>query len=336
MAPSAARIQVTSTRAVVDAASRRGVDRQQLLSDHGILETTLSDPDARLPAGQVIGLWLDAMDRAAEPQLPVIAAMELPWGDYRVIDYLCANAETLGEAFQLLGKVFGIVNDSVRLSIEESPSGGGTVRIHRADGGVIPSMYVDYALTACIFRMKWVVGNDVHPTRVRFRRSVPTDRSNHEQAFGPSVDFDQAMDEVVFDQELWSRPALAPDPGLREVLHRHAEIILAGLPTVTPLIERVRTTLEYGLPQGHSDLGRTAKELGLSPRTLQRRLSDAGLTWRELVEETRFAVSRAHLAEPLLSVEEIAVLVGYSEYSSFYRAFLRWSGSPPGVWRTTH
>ena len=336
MPSSGPRIQVTSTRAMVEAAERRSVDRAQRLADHQISPATLADPDARLPAAQVTRLWGDAVERSGEPELPVLAAIELPWGAYRVIDYLCANAETFGDGAQSLSKVFGIVNDSVRLSVDPSAASGGVLRIHRADGGEIPSIYADYALTACVTRLCRVVGGDVFPARVHLRRSAPIDGSAHRRAFGPGVVFDQQDNAAFFDEATWARPTLSPDPGLREVLHRHADTILASLPTVDPLIERIRQALKVGLPHGRSELVKVAKALDTSPRTLQRQLSAIGMSWGELVTETRFVLARAHLAKRALSVEEVGLLVGYSDPSSFHRAFVRWCGQTPGVWRSTH
>lgn len=330
------RVQVTSTRAMVDAATRRGVDRAALLADHGITEAMLADPDARVPAAQVHALWLDAIARTGEPQLPVLAAMELPWGAYRVVDYLCASADTLGDALHLMSRIFAVIHDRVRLRVASTDDGGGSLRVHRPDGGDIPGMYANYTMTACIYRLRTVIGDAVHPARVHFRHPAPTDASAHHEAFGPHLHFDQAHDEAVFAPELWSRPAMAPNPGLRSVLNRHADALLAELPSVDPLVEQIRGVLQSGLPRGHAELSRVAKVLGVSPRTLQRRLVEAGVSWRDLLAETRFTLAKAHLSEDALSVEEVGLLVGYADHSSFHRAFVSWSGVTPGAWRHTH
>ncbi|MFT4977674.1 MAG: hypothetical protein ACI8S6_003581, partial [Myxococcota bacterium] len=109
------RVSVTSTRAIVAAAERRGVDAVELLARHGVSPAVLEDPDARLEASIVHALWTDATEQSGEPLLPVYAALELPWGAYRVIDYLCGHASSLSEATELLAQNFGLVNDAVRL-----------------------------------------------------------------------------------------------------------------------------------------------------------------------------------------------------------------------------
>ena len=261
---------------------------------------------------------------------------ELPRGAYRAIDYLCARANTLGEALGLLSKVFGIVNDSVRVTVEPFGEGGAAMSVHRADGGDVPAMYADYALAACVCRMGIVLGDRGPPTHVTLRRPAPADLSAHHLAFGSDVRFDQDLDAAFYDQAALSTPTLNPDPGLRDVLHRHAVALLATLPTVDPLVDQVRGVLQEGLPYGHSELARVAKSLSTSPRTLQRRLSELGVRWSDLVTQTRFTLAKAHLGEHDLSIEEVGLLVGYSDPSSFHRAFARWCGQTPGGWRSTH
>lgn len=330
------RIGVTSTRAVVEAAVRRGVDRGPLLAAHDVSEALLADPDARLAADRVLALWKDACERAGEPELAVLAAVELPWGAYRVVDYLCSTADTLGEALVLLGRTFGIINDHVRLSVDPDTR---VVRLERASAGPrpepIPGRYVDYALAACLFRMSFVIGGSVHPD-VQLRRPAPADPTAHHRAFGPRVRFGSPSDEATFDPALWATPSRVADPVLREILRTHADLLLSGRPTVEPLLDQVRAALERELARGRTELSRVARALDTSPRTLQRRLADAGHTWRDVVEQTRHTLATTHLRDASLSLEEVAVLVGYADATTFHRAFVRWTGQSPGAWRRAH
>ena len=328
------RVSVTSTRAMVAAAERRGVDTGVLLTQHDVSPVVLEDPDARLDATIVHALWTDLTERSREPLLPVYAALELPWGAYRVIDYLCGHATTMGEAAELLTQHFGLVNDAVVLALRPS-SDGTTMRMERGDGGQIPTRYVDYALTACVSRLSRAVGSELHGT-VRLRREAPGDLGAHIQAFGPDLHFGQAADEVHFDAALWATPSRAPDPGLRSVLASHAQLLLAQLDVQPSLLQQLRQEVEQGLPFGRTELSRVARRLDTSARTLQRRLAEEGLTWREFVDPIRDELAFAYLRDRSLSIEEVACMVGYSDATSFHRAFSRKTGQTPGAWRSTH
>ena len=328
------RVQITSTRAVLAAAARRGVDIDGLLVGHGLQRGILDDPDARLPVSAVHTLWEDARRLSEEPELPVYAAIELPWGAYRVIDYLCSQADTLGGALELLRRTFPLVNDGVRVRIEPVVGGYGFA-LERPDGSAIPSIYVDYALAACVHRMSYVIGAPVHP-RVSLRRAAPVERTAFTRAFGNQVSYGAHQDVAMFPEALWEAPVAAPDQGLRAVLEAHAAHLLASVVVEEALLDRVRQAIERGLPHQRVELDRIAPQLGFASRTLQRRLREEGVSWSTLVEDVRRRAAFVHLQERTLSIEEVALLTGYAEVSSFHRAFVRWTGQTPGAWRSTH
>ena len=79
-----------------------------------------------------------------------------------------------------------------------------------------------------------------------------------------------------------------------------------------------------------------ARELGTSPRTLQRRLAEDGATFQQLLQEARRELARHYLLHSSLELNDTAYLLGYEDAHSFFRAFHHWEGSPPGEWRARH
>ena len=96
----------------------------------------------------------------------------------------------------------------------------------------------------------------------------------------------------------------------------------------------VRWVLVRLLSGRRPDIGEVARELGVTTRTLQRRISVEGQTFRALLTETRRSLARAHLLQPSLGLDEVAFLLGFEDGNSFFRAFRRWEGQTPGAWRT--
>jgi AraC-like DNA-binding protein len=319
-------VSVVSTRAVVEAAARRGVDPERILAPSGVSSALLADPDGRLPAEQIRPLWERAAAESGEPELAVRAAIELPWRSYRVLDYLAGSADTVGDALGLVARYFRIVHDTVRLTAAER-----SLRIERADGAPLWGPYVDYALAACVFRMTLVSEGPLHP-EVHLRRPPPADRAGHVAAFGPNLHFAAPADEVRLSPAQWDRPTRDPDPVLREVLERHAEVVVQRLSAADPLAD-LRDAALQAMRSGRTDLGWVARRLDSSPRTLQRRLAEAGTSWSDLLEDLRTEAAKLFLRDPALSVDEVAVLLGYAEASTFHRAFRRWTGQSPGAWR---
>lgn len=330
--PATPTVAVTSTRAVMEAAARRGADVGGILDEHGIDPAMLHDKDARLPAPVVGELWRRASLAAGEPELPVHAAVELAWGSYRVIDMLAANASTVGEGLTLVSQYFRIIHDTVLVPIRERPDGTRIVCVHDARGEPIPPPYVDYTLAACLFRMRYAGAAPIE-AQMHLRRATPADRVGHERAFGPHLSFGATEDCAVLTAEQWAAPMSTADPLLQSVLKDHAEQLLRGLPDLQDPLADVHQVLLDAMPTGRVDLEHAAKQLGVSARTLQRRLADTGKRWSELLEEARRQLSARLLVDASLSVDDVAVLLGYAEASAFHRAFRRWTGLTPGAFR---
>lgn len=99
------------------------------------------------------------------------------------------------------------------------------------------------------------------------------------------------------------------------------------------MLADVVAVLVDAVPRGRAELVYVARKLGVPTRTLQRRLRAAGTSWTRLLAETRRRTAEELLRDPGLTVEEVAVLLGYADASVFHRAFRRWTGSTPGAWR---
>src|SRR5262245_35650304 len=273
MPPAPPTVAVTSTRAVMEAAARRGVDPRPILEQHDVAPAQLHDRDARLPAPTVAALWRQAAEAAREPELHLHAAVELAWGEYRVIDALAASATTLGEALTLVSQYFRIIHDTVRIPIVARADGSRAMSIADGRGNAIPPPYVDYTLAACLYRMQYAGAAPVD-AELHLRRAAPAELSAHHRAFGPNLHFGATEDCAVLSEAQW----LAPLPGdqlLQSVLRDHADQLLRGLPNVQDPLSDVQQVLLELMPRGRVDLEHVAKQLGVSARTLQRRLADA-------------------------------------------------------------
>jgi AraC-like DNA-binding protein len=117
------------------------------------------------------------------------------------------------------------------------------------------------------------------------------------------------------------------------MLDAYADRLLAGLNQGYSVLDRARLELARQLPEQGPDLETIAAALALSPRTLQRRLREGGLSFSQLVDETRQQLVLHYLRDPTLELAEIAFLVGFSEPGSLARAFRRWTGTSPGEYR---
>jgi AraC-like DNA-binding protein len=112
-----------------------------------------------------------------------------------------------------------------------------------------------------------------------------------------------------------------------------ARQLRVGQSGLDPFGQLLQPTLRKALANAVTDIDSIAGLMGLSTRTLQRRLSDAGQSFGKLLEDFRFAEAKRLLSEPALAIEEVSARLGYAEQSSFNRAFKKWSGTTPKGWR---
>ena len=178
-----------------------------------------------------------------------------------------------------------------------------------------------------------VTGVDWTPREVSFRHSRPQSVAEHERIFRSPVRFGRPSNELIFDSSLLALPMAKADAGLCAILDRHARELLAKSPRRGGLAERVRRLLGEALNGGDPRQEAVSQKLGISVRTLQRRLSEEGTSHQDLLDEVRSELSRRYLQESKLAICEVAYILGFSEPSAFHRAFRRWTGVTPKEFR---
>lgn len=325
-------IAVTSTLAMVRAAEERGVPTDDVLSGAGLERSFLEDPDARLPGPTVLAIWHALRQRAADPALQLSAPMSLPFGAYRVIDYLVAASATVGEGVIRFARFFGLVADGVALSIEEA-HGTHRLVLTTADGGTVPGVYVDYVFAALIGRIRMRIRPDLKVLRVDLCQREPSDTEPYEKVFRAPVHFGAASDQVSFSSEEWGAPTMDADEALARLLEEHARILEDRIPHPRSGFRvQVARAIAASFPD-HPSMADVARLLHVSSRTLQRKLGSEDTSFREVADAVSSQLAVTYLSDPKVSSAEVAFLLGFSDPSSFNRAFRRWTGETPGQWR---
>jgi AraC-like DNA-binding protein len=172
-----------------------------------------------------------------------------------------------------------------------------------------------------------------HPLAVEFAVAAPQDTREHERVFGCPVRFGQEANRLWVSRVDWERTNRNANTELLRILELRASGLAAEMPELDSVCDAVRSVACLNLDQGPPTIEQLAKQLSLSPRTLQRRLAAEGASFSELVDQARETTSRRLLHEHSLSLAEIAHLVGFSEQSAFTRAFKKWTGTTPAQFR---
>lgn len=329
MWPREGTVLTVSSRALVQACEGLGLDTGAMLAAAGITRETLADPDARLRNQDVGALWAKAYELSRDPVLSLHVAEACPVGAYKVIDYMGANARTVGESFRCAARYFPLINTAVRLVVDEGRDPVTFDVVEARTGGRVSRAYAEFCLAVFVLHVRGGTGVPFPVRRVTFTAAAPDDVREHERIFGAPVSFGADHDRLELDRAVWETPSISPHTGVLAVLIEHADHLLTKLPSGPDLVERTRRAIAQRLRGGEPTLEGVARELGLSARSLQRHLRELGSSFNALADEVREATAWLYLRQPDLALAEVAFLLGFADQSAFHRAFKRWTGLTP-------
>lgn len=189
-------------------------------------------------------------------------------------------------------------------------------------------------LASAVAISREVSPNGFSPKHVFLKHPAPAETTAHTAYFNCPVEFNAEYDALLLSDDSLARPTRLGDEGITRFLLSHLDAELAALQSVEDtLATRTRATIARALSEGVPKVEDVARSLGLSARSFHRRLSEEGLSYQLLIDDTRRDLAEGMLADDTHSLSEIAFLTGFSEQSAFTRAFKRWSGQTPAQYR---
>jgi len=321
------------TSSVLDAAAELGLDVAALRAEAGLDPALLADPDARIPLGQHFRLWELLSRRPIGLELGARLGLE----GMGAVGYAMQHGTTVGQALEWLERYRAVVHPDVMARPERRPAPDGERLVFvkppvAAFASLREPLEAQAAATVSVMRA--LAGAPVPVLAVGFPLARPEDDRRHRAFFGCAVEWATPALEIAFDAAWLGRPLPRADAHLFGYLARRAAELLAALPAEDRAATRVRREIGVLLAHGEPRLAEVAKRLGLSARTLHRRLQSEETTFAALIDEARRDRALLLLEDPRLSASEIAFLVGYSEPAPFFRAFRRWTGDSPQAFRS--
>ena len=189
--------------------------------------------------------------------------------------------------------------------------------------------YAEALLSAVVSLGRHFLGDRILPRRAMFRHARPSYVAAYQRVFGCPIAFGQPFDALEYPARLLDRPMIGRSDAYHRTLRAQADLRAAHeLP-----LAQVRRVLHTRISDPELDVADVARVLGVSHRTLQRRLREGGKSFRELRDEVRYQRARETLAGSDASIDEIASALGYRDRSNFVRAFSRWAGQSPSQLR---
>ncbi len=314
---------------IIETAQRKGIDRQVLLTEAGII---LSDHDLienqRLPLDDTVRIWRAAIKLSDDPHFGLSVGENSKPSNINVVSYLVMSSATLRDALSKVKKFRRLVSDGGYIDYVSKEHESWVV-FETAEETLPFTYHQAEAVLVVIYRFaRLVLQGDAHPTRVMFCHAAPGDSAEHERIFHCPVVFNAEANAIVFDDELLDKSLLQANDELSRLHEIFAEQMLAKIEKQT-LTQKVYRLLEQRMAHGPVSRDIIASQLAMSERSLQRKLKQEDTSFQEIVDNVRLDLAESYLQDRDLSLQDIAALLGFSEVSTFYRAYKRWTGHAP-------
>ncbi|HYD63278.1 MAG TPA: AraC family transcriptional regulator [Noviherbaspirillum sp.] len=316
------------------AASARGVPADKLAAAAGLPVDAFATLPESLPVTVYVRLLDAGAELACDPHFGLHVGECVELGAYNVYGLILLSCRDFGQALQQTLRFEGLAHDLGRSALRVD----GRFAEYRWDCAVpaasrhlVESVFAGIQITA-----GWLAGRPLPPAEISFTHPAPADQSEHRRLFGEGIRFSAPANTARFDAALLSWPVRNADVGLYPVLQQHAEQLLQAKQRAqgdAGIVAQVRSVIVRNLAQDRVRVATVAEEMNITQRTLQRKLNEAGVTFQQVLDQTRRDLALDYLKRDKLSLAEIAFLLGYQEQSSFCHAFKEWTGLNPGAYR---
>jgi AraC-like DNA-binding protein len=316
-----------TVRVFVNALERLGYSKESLLAQAGVSRSDFDDPNAHISCVAMGAVLCAAMQERPMKNLAMRIAAETPIGAFPLIDYLVVTSENVGEGLKQLARYFRLVDAPYTLDLREDGD-----PIHVLFHSPANPFSVEFGVTLTVLHLREETENRLRAAFANFGH-CPDDMDEIERTLRCPIHTDASWSGFALSREAWQLPLRRRDPVLRQVLEQHANEIAAQLPARDGVARDVSRVIASRFAKGDVQIQSVARALAISTRSLQRRLAAAGVTYQDLLDQTRREAANRYLRVATFSIGDVAYLLGYSEAAAFHRAFKRWTGMGPQEFR---
>lgn len=320
---------------IVDCLKVEDIPLQAALEGVGISEAELTSPLTKVSANQIVQSYRNALKFSRNPGLAIDVGSRFHVSSYGIYGLALLSSSDFRQTAAFAVQFYQLTAPLVDITFEEQP--GRAVWSMK----VLPFKRLDTALRDFIVELQFsallcahrdVMGSDFNLMKVELNAQKPSWSAHHAERFGCDVLYEQPQNRLIYAPEWLDRkPALGNSVTYTQV----AEIcndLLTELKQNTGVAGRVRQVLLADL-ESPPDANSLARQLGLSTRTLRRRLQEENTSYRELIDDLRAQTAIRYMRDTRLTVENIAFLLGFSDTSAFRYAFKRWTKTAPNEFR---
>jgi AraC-like DNA-binding protein len=323
-------VPIQSAQTVVAAAAGR-TSVSALCASAGLEPATLADPAARVPISRLVALYEAAARLTGDASFGLGVGSRVDLRSFGLLGYIALNSATVGQALRRIARYFALWTEGARFRWEAD---GTTARFawEYRDEAIREARHDCEMSLLAAARLGFRAAPDWRPLEVHVSHAPPRrDTGDQRRAFRAPVHFRMPTNALILDRKALETRIAGGDRALGDLLAGYAEGQLVVAPE--SLASRARAALQAALGGGRPTLPRLARRMGLSERSLQRKLAEEGVSFRELTGAVRREVAEQHLRDVRLPIARVADALGFATVGEFQRAFRLWTGLTPSGYR---
>ena len=309
-----------------------GLNADAVFEEVGLDPAALGDPDARYPLPAMFRLWGPAEERTQDPCFGLTAASSWHPTTAHALGYAWLASRTLEEAMRRFERYSAIISTVSHVRFAECHNGFKLTISSRDPRFTPPGVVMDAGLATVVHMCRATYGRGFKPLRVTFTHEGRGCRQKRHEIFGSPIHYGAADNALYFGKTEIYEPLSTANAVLARANDNIIRDYLARLDEAS-IVARLKAQLIERLPSGSVTEKTIAKSLHMSLRTLQRKLAEADISYKQILQETRRELAEQYIQDSRLSLNEITYLLGFSEISSFSRSFKRWTGAAPRAYR---
>jgi AraC-like DNA-binding protein len=314
---------------VIQAAVDAGATPAPLFRAAGIAPDGPPAADVHVPVAQYIALWDLVIDLVGNPTFGLDVAARLRIEDNEVFGFLAMSCATLGEAFERTARYRALYNTGARWELQRDADAERVIYYPWPSKTRSPGRRAAVELAVADMASAARQLATATPIAVRFAHPAPRDLRAYRAAFGVAPVFGAALDELIFAPGTMAMPVTTFNSRLRDYFETLCRQLADKIAVDAPITSRTRTALMAAMDGGDSSMAAIAARLGISARSLHRRLSEEDTRFDDLLDEVREEFAKRYLARRSVTASEVAYLIGFQSPTAFFRAFKRWTGQTP-------
>jgi AraC-like DNA-binding protein len=322
------------TRLAIARLEGAGVPVAPLLRRAGLTPESIADSEERLSVQRQITLLDEAAIALQDDSLGFTLARDFDLRKIGLLYYVMASSQTLGDALKRVARYSQTTNEALVVRYREA----NRLIMNLSYSGV-PRHSDRHQIEFCMFAALRIccvlTGQNLVPQQFSIAHYRSEGTAEMSRFVGTKVEFGADTDEFALNSNARELPVIHADHHLNDLLLKYCEAALADRRVGTSQLRtRVENSISSVLPHGRVLIEDVARSLGMSKRTLARKLSDEGLNYSEILERLRRDLAVRYLDDRKMHVSKIAWLLGFREVSAFTHAFKRWTGKTPSEMRT--